>query len=74
MGYAPVYLWIRAGSARLYRKYSQIYSTGDEIMNHTEEENVGLDITIIVDRSGSMEHIREDAIGSFNVSVSAPVR
>lgn len=43
-------------------------------MNHTEEENVGLDITIIVDRSGSMKHIREDAIGSFNVSVSAPVR
>jgi Mg-chelatase subunit ChlD len=39
-------------------------------MNHSEKEHTSLDITIIVDRSGSMEAIREDAIGSFNAFLS----
>ena len=39
-------------------------------MNQSEKEHTSLDITIIVDRSGSMESIREDAIGSFNAFLS----
>lgn len=39
----------------------------------TKADNVqdsGLDITVIVDRSGSMEEIRDDAIGAFNTFLS----
>ena len=39
----------------------------------TNADNVqesGLDITVIVDRSGSMEEIRDDAIGAFNAFLS----
>ena len=38
--------------------------------NQDSEQEIGLDITIIVDRSGSMDSIREDAIGAFNTFLS----
>ena len=33
-------------------------------------QDSGLDITVIIDRSGSMEEMRDDAIGSFNTFLS----
>lgn len=39
------------------------------ITNSSMQES-GLDITVIIDRSGSMEDIRDDAIGSFNTFLS----
>ena len=33
---------------------------------HGDEEGTTLDIVVILDRSGSMQEIRDDAIGSFN--------
>lgn len=50
---------------------SPVMNAGGGVEQENQEEEVQLDITVILDRSGSMESICDDAIGSFNAFLNS---
>jgi len=52
-------------------KATPVSDAGGEMGRTNADEDVRLDITVILDRSGSMDPICDDAIGSFNAFLKA---